>query len=162
MFTLRVPEAKSRFVTPRERYKVDLSSQMAECEANYLRITKLMMNMEQDHYRFLVVRGHVQWLHLLRVVERSRYTTTIEMMRTSVHTSSDWLSIPKLTLRVYHDAALAEVLAWEGHKRLRPRYDYPNRSMYQHDEKYQLNRFLGEWLDVCLNHGQSVDIHFSL
>jgi uncharacterized protein len=166
MLTPNVVEIKSQYVT-KERYKVDLSLQMAVCEANYLRINKLlrvnklMMNMEQDYYRFLVTRGSLQWLHQLRVIERSRYTTTIELTRTSLSIASEWLSIPKLTLRVYHDADLAEVLAWEGHRRLRPRYDYPNRAMYQSDEKYQLNSFLGEWLDVCLNDGHSVDFHFS-
>jgi uncharacterized protein YqiB (DUF1249 family) len=54
---------------------------------------------------------------------------------------------------MYHDALLAEVLDWAGHKRLRPRYDYPNKSMYHCDEKLQVNQFLGEWLRSCLSNG---------
>ena len=65
--------------------------------------------------------------------------------------------MPCLTVRMYHDAKVAEVLAWEGHRRLRPRYEYPNRSMYQSDEKLQINQFLGECLSLCLNKGRSVD-----
>lgn len=157
MFTLRVAQAKPDYVTYKERYKVDLPLQMAECEANYLRLSKLLAYAHTDDLRFMVARADQQWLHHLRVTERSPYTTTLELSRTAVGESSAWLSMPRLTLRMYHDAKLAEVLAWEGHKRLRPRYDYPNQSMYQSDEKYQLNRFLGEWLAVCLEQGQAVD-----
>lgn len=155
MFTLRVAKAQPEYVTYKERYKVDLPLQMAECEANYLRLCKLVAQNPGDEIRFMVARGQQQWLHLLKITERSPYTTTLELSRTVVGGGSEWLTMPKLTLRMYHDAKLAEVLAWEGHKRLRPRYDYPNQSMYQSDEKYQLNRFLGEWLSLCLEQGQA-------
>jgi uncharacterized protein YqiB (DUF1249 family) len=157
MFTLRVAKAQPEYVTYKERYKVDLPLQMAECEANYVRLIKLVTHSAADEIRFMVTRTDQQWLHLLKVIERSPYTTTLELSRVAVGTNSHWLSMPKLTLRMYHDAKLAEVLAWEGHKRLRPRYDYPNQSMYQCDEKYQLNRFLGEWLSLCLAQGQALD-----
>nr|WP_324259414.1 DUF1249 domain-containing protein [Cellvibrio fontiphilus] len=158
MFTLRVAKVQPEYVTYKERYKVDLPLQMAECEANYLRLCKLVAQSPDDDIRFMVARGPQQWLHLLKITERSPYTTTLELSRTVVGQGSEWLSMPKLTLRMYHDAKLAEVLAWEGHKRLRPRYDYPNQSMYQSDEKYQLNRFLGEWLSLCLEQGQALGL----
>lgn len=168
MFTLRAAKAQPAYVTYKERYKVDLPLQMAECETNFARLTKLLVNKLQSksehpqaEFRFMVARGEQQWLHLLRITERSPYTTTLELSRSSMGATSSWLVMPKLTLRMYHDAKLAEVLAWEGHKRLRPRYEYPNQSMYQSDEKYQLNRFLGEWLTVCLEHGHSVDSRFN-
>lgn len=156
MFTLRLAQAQPEYVTYKERYKVDLPLQMAECEANYARLTKLVARDAADEIRFMITRADQQWLHLLKITERSPYTTTLELSRTAVAYSSQWLAMPKLTLRMYHDAKLAEVLAWEGHKRLRPRYDYPNQAMYQSDEKYQLNRFLGEWLNLCLQHGHDV------
>jgi uncharacterized protein YqiB (DUF1249 family) len=40
---------------------------------------------------------------------------------------------------------------------VKPRYQYPNASMYQRDEKAQQNRYLGEWLSLCLSHGHSLD-----
>jgi len=164
MFTLRTAKTQPAYVTYKERYKVDLPLQMAECETNYVRLTKLLVNNQlpalQDEFRFMVARGAQHWLHLLRITERSPYTTTLELSRTALDTNSPWLNMPKLTLRMYHDAKLAEVLAWEGHKRLRPRYEYPNQSMYQCDEKFQLNRFLGEWLTLCLEHGHSLDTTF--
>lgn len=169
MFTLRAAKAQPAYVTYKERYKVDLPLQMAECEINYARLTKLLANSQlansdnklsdssHNERRFMIARGQQHWLHLLRITERSPYTTTLELSRTATGESSNWLALPTLTLRMYHDAKLAEVLAWEGHKRLRPRYEYPNQSMYQSDEKYQLNRFLGEWLTLCLEHGHSPD-----
>jgi uncharacterized protein len=167
MFTLRAATAQPAYVTYKERYKVDLPLQMAECETNYVRLTKLLAirpqgesGNAQNERRIMIARGQQHWLHLLRVTERSPYTTTLELSRTAIGESPSWLTLPKLTLRMYHDAKLAEVLAWEGHKRLRPRYEYPNQSMYQSDEKYQLNRFLGEWLTLCLEHGHSLDDAF--
>ncbi|AQT58909.1 hypothetical protein CBP51_14415 [Cellvibrio mixtus] len=157
MFTLRVAKAQPEYVTYKERYKVDLPLQMAECEANYVRLSKLVAREAADEIRFIVTTANQPWLHLLKITERSPYTTTLELSRTAMGVASEWLSMPKLTLRMYHDAKLAEVLAWEGHKRLRPRYDYPNQSMYQSDEKYQLNRFLGEWLNLCLAQGHDAN-----
>lgn len=161
MFTLRVAKPQPEYVTYRERYKVDLPLQMAECELNYVRLAKLfdasLAKVSEDEYRFMISRGDQQWLHILRVIERSRYTTTLQFSQTLVASHSSWLPMPRLVVRMYHDAKLAEVLAWEGHKRLRPRYEYPNRAMYHADEKLQINQFLGEWLILCLNEGHSLD-----
>ena len=160
MFTLRLTKPQPEYVTYKERYKVNLPLHMAECEANFVRLMKLVPSRAQDECSLMVTRGTQQWLHKLSVLERSPYTTTLALTRTSLTATSQWLTMPKLTLRMYHDAKLAEVLAWEGHRRLRPRYEYPNQTMYHSDEKYQINCFLGEWLQVCLEHGQSVDTHF--
>ena len=159
MFTLRVAKPQPEYVTYRERYKVDLPLQMAECEANYARLSKLVNHhlADKNEFRFLVMRGQHQWLHLLQVLERSPYTTTLQLNQTMVAAHSNWLQLPRLTVRMYHDAKLAEVLAWEGHKRLRPRYEYPNQSMYHADEKLQINQFLGELLTRCLSEGYEVD-----
>lgn len=161
MFTLRVAKPQPEYVTYRERYKVDLPLQMAECEANYARLHKLLTqhflkqieDQNGDEYRFITSRGEHQWLNQLRILERSPYTTTLHLSQASVSGTSTWLNMPRLTVRMYHDAKLAEVLAWEGHKRLRPRYEYPNQAMYQADEKLQVNQFLGEWLKMSLECG---------
>ncbi len=140
----------------RESYRVNLPLQMAECEANYVRMMKLLAGAKADTYEFQVSRGTSVWRHQLQIIERSRYTTTLVLTQVSPYATS-WLKMPRLTVRIYHDARLAEVLAWEGHKRLRPRYEYPNSLMYHSDEKLQLNLFLGEWLNLCLAQGHSLD-----
>lgn len=165
MFTLRLAKAQPAQVTYRERYKVDLPLQMAECEANYFRLQKLLSqhfhkaipDQQGDRNRFMVSQGTQQWVTELFVIERSPYTTTLHLNQTAATAMSSWLQVPKLTVRMYHDAKLAEVLAWEGHKRLRPRYDYPNQAMYQADEKLQINQFLGELLNRCLRDGYNMD-----
>jgi len=164
MFTLRLTKPRPDYVTYRERYKVDLPLQMAECETNYLRLQKLLLQHlakpvddKDDSYRFLISRSGQQWLNQIRVLERSPYTTTLQIAQTSVSATSSWLQMPRLTVRMYHDAKLAEVLAWEGHKRLRPRYEYPNQAMYHADEKLQINQFLGELLSIALSEGHQVD-----
>lgn len=147
-------------MTLKERYKVDFPAQMAECEANYYKLLKLIGDQQEDTYRYLIQRGQHQWLQMLSILERSPYTTTLTWRQLPLFHSSPWLSSPKLTIRLYQDAKLAEVLAWEGHRRLRPRYDYPNKAMYLADEKRQLNRFLSEWLDLCLAQAQMADLQF--
>lgn len=143
-------------VAPKASYRVNLPLQMAECEANYWKLMKLVSEAAQDQYQFKVSRDQRYWLHKLQVVERSPYTTTLVLSMESSQPSL-WLKMPRLTVRIYKDAKLAEVLAWEGHKRLRPCYSYPNPHMYHQDEKLQINQFLGEWLSLCLAEGHSLD-----
>ena len=63
---------------------------------------------------------------------------------------------PRLTVRLYHDARSAEVVEYQRARHFNAVYDYPNRDMRQPDEKAQVNRFLGEFLSVCLKHGVAV------
>ena len=51
MFTLRVAKPQPDYVTYRERYKVDLPLQMAECETNYLRLQKDFLFNLRDYTR---------------------------------------------------------------------------------------------------------------
>lgn len=140
------------------RYKVNLSRQLAECEANYLRLSKLMPLADESQREFAMTRAEQPWHTRIQILERSRFTTTVQMSQKRADgQAGEWLRTPKLTVRLYHDARLAEVLAWERHRRLQPRYDYPNQGMYQQDEKAQLNRFLGEWLGLCLEQGHSLE-----
>jgi len=145
-------------------YRVDLAGQLAQCEANYWRLVRLLPDRNKREQWQLGLTGQsgqseaASWHTRISVVERSRYTTTLRLERAdSQPLPGDWLRAPCLTLRLYEDARLAEVLAWEGHRHLQPRYDYPNPAMYQQDEKAQMNRFLGEWLALCLEQGRVLE-----
>ena len=59
----------------------------------------------------------------------------------------------ELTIRMYHDARVAEVCSSQQIFRIKPRYDYPNIAMHQCDEKRQINVFLSDWLLHCLRNG---------
>lgn len=145
----------------KSRYKVNLSRQLAECEANYWRLRKLLPGDSLTpgaQWQFAVVSGERHWQTRVTVIECSRYTTTVQLNQVQAdEPGAEWLRAPQLTVRLYQDAQLAEVLAWERHRRLQPRYEYPNQAMYHQDEKAQLNRFLGEWLGLCLEKGHSLE-----
>jgi uncharacterized protein len=59
--------------------------------------------------------------------------------------------------RVYHDAQLLEVVAYQGRTRFAPYYPYPNRDMRSPFEKRRVNLFLGEWLRSRLRLGQRLE-----
>ncbi len=61
---------------------------------------------------------------------------------------------PRMSIRLYHDARMAEVISSQDIRQVKPRYDYPNKHMHQQDEKQQINQFLNEWLHLCLEHGR--------
>ncbi len=134
------------------RYKVDLPRQLAVCEANFLRLMKLIPDLDNcDQWVYALTIDNRSRLLRIAVEDRARYTTTVEV--TEEDEKSYWTQTPKLMVRLYHDARMAEVIAWEKHRCVKPRYDYPNRQMYHCDEKAQMNIFLGEWLSHCLDQG---------
>ncbi len=137
------------------RYKVDLTAHISDCELNYLRIRKLMPDMaEVDSLAFGLSGGGLSGGRLdIEVLERARYTTTLAL---SQQPCAGLPPAPRLQVRVYHDANVAEVIGWEQERRVQPRYVYPNDKMHQSDEKRQWNRFLAEWLQHCLDCGHSL------
>ncbi|WP_235015353.1 DUF1249 domain-containing protein [Oceanicoccus sp. KOV_DT_Chl] len=142
----------------KKKYTVDLAAQMAECEANYARIMQLLPDMDTVDQRQFAVDMAGSELQQFRIVvmERCKYTTMVDISRQSDPSSKPWTTAPSFSLRVYHDARMAEVVAFDQHRRLQAKYDYPNDNMYQRDEKSQLNTFLGEWLSHCLKYGQAL------
>ncbi len=134
----------------RPRYCVDLSAAQAECEANYWRLQRLLHAFSEDDRCFVI--GELQMR--INVTQRSPYTTFIDIEQ--AHTAIPTLA-SNVSVRVYHDAQMAEVIAFAHLQRVLPHYDYPNPAMHQPDEKAQWNRFLGEWLSHCLQHGVPTD-----
>ncbi len=70
----------------------------------------------------------------------------------------DYLETPRMRVHLYHDVRMAEVTDFQRQRHFHGRYRYPNAQMHQPDEKLQLNRFLGEWLEHGLAHGHSLDL----
>ncbi|MFV8818977.1 DUF1249 domain-containing protein [Haliea sp. E17] len=129
---------------------MDLVELHAVCEANYARLIRLFPNYETTNRReFLVGGAHVT----VEVADRSRYTTIFRVQQ--LHGSDRWLGSLRMEVRAYHDAGMLEVGSFQSHRRVQPRYGYPNPKMHQQDEKAQQNRFLADWLENCLAHGRS-------
>jgi uncharacterized protein YqiB (DUF1249 family) len=149
----------------RPRYKVDLSSQQADCEANYLRLKKILPELQtRDEWLFDIGSTGINGQMYINVVDRAPYTTTLQVTQPHERSrleepgsaAAACLKAPCLTVCMYHDADMAEVVGWESHRRLQARYDYPNQNMYHCDEKVQLNRFLADWLTLCQAEGRLV------
>jgi len=128
---------------------------MAECDANYARLLKLMPDMDTENERTISVAVGEKSVHFnLRIAERCKYTTLLEVSQEQ--SAVPFAPAPTMMLRVYHDARAAEVISCQGKRHFYPRYQYPNPQMFQEDEKVQLNRFLGEWLAFCLQYGMAI------
>ncbi|NKB34777.1 MAG: DUF1249 domain-containing protein [Pseudomonadales bacterium] len=172
-------------------YSIDLIKQMAECDANYIRLLKLVPQLQAyrtksfDEYAQAscenlthklphksdepekVLEGLVTDFCIadlensnekvtveIKILEAFKYTTTLEIVQRPEF--KKWMTNPSLLVRVYHDASTAEVVSYQGHRNLKPRYTQPNPKMYHTDEKMQVNSFLGEWLTHCLKVGRSI------
>ncbi len=84
------------------------------------------------------------------ILESTRYTSTLEMSQIPSNNTPHFLR-PSMTIRLYHDAKVAEVLSAQRTQRLKPVYEYPNINMHQRNEKFMVNVFLAEWLHFCLS-----------
>lgn len=89
----------------------------------------------------------------IKIIELTRYTTVVVIQQISPKVS--YWRMPELTIRLYHDALIAEVCASQQIYRFKARYDYPTQIKHQSDEKHQINQFLGDWLKCCLMYGTS-------
>tara|TARA_Y100000588_G_scaffold244974_1_gene259280 strand:+ start:490 stop:948 length:459 start_codon:yes stop_codon:yes gene_type:complete len=133
-----------------KRYVPDLQEMAAQCEANYLRLMRLVPHEEDE--RVFVIRGEGHSARIrLRVEEDHRYTSMLSISQEGLNPA--WLQPLVMQVRMYHDANMAEVTGYQEQKRFDGRYQYPNPEMRLPDEKAQLNRFLAEWLEHCLRYG---------
>lgn len=141
---------------PKKGYTPNLSKLMSDCEINYHRIMRLLPELDDlEEWRFGVDANTDQLKQVsIHIVERSKYTTTVAVAQESL--LDDWVPKPTLTVRLYHDAQMAEVLTFQRNRYIRQTYTYPNEKMFQPDEKAQLNVFLGEWLEFCLRSGRAI------
>jgi uncharacterized protein len=142
----------------KKRYRVDLPELISQGEQNYARLMRLMRTLgDADHIR-LTVGAQAERTLDVQVLERCRYTTEISLQQDTLHAL---LPGPALTVRLYHDARLAEVTEATPFRRVPARHDYPNPAMHQRDEKQQWNRFLGEWLRHVDDHGRVNSVSWS-
>ena len=136
----------------KKRYTVDLAGIMRLYETNYAKLLPLLPKTDRVGDECVYKVADIEYQ--LRIIESTRYTTVIKLWQRSDGELPEYL-LPRLTVRLYHDARVAEVCTAQQISRLKPRYDYPNLRMHQKDEKHQVNRFLGDWLAYCLKSGIS-------
>ncbi|GAA3898204.1 DUF1249 domain-containing protein [Halomonas cibimaris] len=142
----------------RNAYVTDLKTLQGECSANYLRLLRLVGDMEQGERREIGLGDTFTdaanaFALRLHVRQNAPYTTLVEISQTGP--LDRVIKHPRMRVHLYHDVRMAEVIDFQRERHFSGRYRYPNTRMHQPDEKLQLNRFLGEWLAHGLAHGHS-------
>lgn len=156
-------EYSGKVMTNRYIYIPDLVADMAECDANYIRLRQLFPEMDaEDDLKFGIKTKTEEGATVrIQITERCPFTTML-----FVHVTSEldrpFIKWPNLDVRIYHDVRSAEVVRFDRHRNFRFRYPTPNANMFQPDEKSQINIFLGELLTHCIEHGYSLEpVEFS-
>lgn len=132
----------------RKSYHVDLAELMRVYETNYAKLNALLP--PQPNRGDVRCYQAASMTYQLEVGEVTKYTTLVDICQSD---DIPVFPLPKMSVRLYHDARVAEVCRSDDLQRIQARYEYPNAQMVQRDEKAQLNRFLGDWLTFCLKHG---------
>ena len=149
-----IPTTTSKMPLTGPRYRIDLSGHIAECDANYVRLMKLLPDLYATDERAIgldLLTGST--LVRLCVIERCPYTTTVRLQQGSP--SEAMFRAPAMTVRLYHDARTAEVTEYQNERGFQPFYTYPNLGMRLPDEKAQINKLLSELLSFYLLTGTS-------
>lgn len=137
------------------RYHHDLAGHMAECDTNFIRLMQLFPTLREEDFKCVMLLPGASGTRVeLNVLKRGPYTTLLQLAQVP---KQDWGSSPNMRIQLYHDTKSAEVVAYQHQSRFHGAYEYPNKRMRARDEKEQLNRFLGEYLSLCLAVGMSPD-----
>lgn len=134
-----------------KRYVPDFPEMMRLCETNFAQLRRLLPKAKDDQVAETVTYQVNSASYRVTVLESTRYTTLVEIKQIAPAVS--YWSLPAMTVRLYHDAMVAEVCSTQQIFRFKARYDYPNKKLHQRDEKHQINQFLADWLRYCLAHG---------
>jgi uncharacterized protein len=143
--------ADGSIVLPRATLPGSFTALMHLYESNYLRLHWLLEDVAvlPDEQCSRVTADLP--LHLF-VIDRSRYTTTLRLTY-FFEDDRDCVADPDLTVRVYHDAGLAEAMACRSrhlHHALR-RFD--NSAGDELGRRWARNNMLNKWLEYCHDHG---------
>lgn len=138
------------------KYRPHLPTLMSLCDVNYMLFLRLLSGYEQvGEQCCFFISDFLSYR--VKVDEVTRYTSlvTIEQQTNIKGYNLNELLRPKMTVRLYHDARMAEVVKCQDVQQIKPRYQYPNDAMHLPDEKQQINSFLKEWLQLSLQQGHS-------
>ncbi len=122
-------------------------------EHNFVLLTRLLPTLGEVGQAGSLTRGDRDRLSF-EVVEASKYTAEVELAY-SLGTDEALLPDLHMRLRIYYDAQLAEVIAYQGLRRLLSEYAFPNKRMLYRDEKRQANLLLYDFLSslvACEQH----------
>ena len=130
------------------------SHQLATCEANFLRLKKILQDFLKNNYLFETVNPDASSNPIsFRVIHRTRHTLIIEAKQKIKLKKIESLII---RIQISLDAKLAEVISFQGERAVP--YFMKVLKTQSKDEKIQQNRFLTEWLESIFANGINPEI----
>ncbi len=129
------------------KYVPHLPTMQALGELNYTHFMRILPDCDTEElcYQFRVGKS---LCYAITITDSARYTSTLTIEQR--HAAGPAYLKPAMTVRLYHDARMAEVISSQNTGAFKPSYSYPNSKMRQRNEKHMVNVFLAEWLDFCL------------
>ena len=125
------------------------SHQLAVCEANFLRLKKILQDFSRNKYSFETVNPDSSSNSIsFCVIHKTQHTLIIEAKQKIKLKKMESLII---RIQISLDAKLAEVISFQGERAVP--YFMKVLETQSKDEKMQQNRFLTEWLESILANG---------
>ena len=125
------------------------SHQLAICEANFLRLKKILNNFSVNKYLFETINPDSSSNPIsFNIIHRTKHTLTIEAKQKIKLKKMENLII---RIQISLDAKLAEVISFQGERAVP--YFMKVLKTQSRDEKIQQNRFLTEWLENIFANG---------
>ena len=125
------------------------SHQLAVCEANFLRLKKILNNFSVNKYLFETINPDSSSNKIsFNVIHRTKHTLIIEAKQKIKLKKMESLII---RIQISLDAKLAEVISFQGERAVP--YFMKVLKTQSRDEKIQQNRFLTEWLENIFANG---------
>jgi len=131
------------------------SHQLAVCEANFLRLKKILQNFNKNNYVFETINPDSSSNPVLfSILHRTKHTLIIEAKQKIKLKKIESLII---RIQISLDAKLAEVNSFQGERAVP--YFMEVLKTQSKDEKMQQNRFLTEWLENIFANGVNPQIN---
>ena len=125
------------------------SHQLAICEANFLRLKKILNNFSLNKYLFETINPDSSSNPIsFNIIHRTKHTLIIEAKQKIKLKKMENLII---RIQISLDAKLAEVISFQGERAVP--YFMKVLKTQSRDEKIQQNRFLTEWLENIFANG---------
>ena len=125
------------------------SHQLAVCEANFLRLKKILQGFSKNKYSFETINPDSSSNSInFCVLQRTQHTLIVEAKQKIKLKKIESLVI---RIQISLDAKLAEVISFQGERAVP--YFMKALKTQSRDEKIQQNRFLTEWLESIFANG---------
>ena len=130
------------------------SHQLAVCEANFLRLKKILNDFSKNKFSFETINPDSSSNPIsFCIIHRTRHTLIVEAKQKIKLKKIESLII---RIQISLDAKLAEVISFQGERAVP--YFMKVLETQSRDEKIQQNRFLTEWLESIFANGINPEV----